>query len=127
MAQGNKSRIVIWTIVGILVVAAVVFLLIARKGAGPTTLPFASEDVPGYLDKIGGRLDRLAMEATELRAEYGAEQAETFAQFDATMEKARAAMQELPTLTDEQALRAKHDEIEDYRLELSRTVRSLKR
>jgi len=32
MAQSSKSRIIIWSIVGVLVVIAAVFLIIGRKG-----------------------------------------------------------------------------------------------
>jgi len=119
MAQSNKSRIVIWTIVGILVVAAVIFLIIARKSA-PTALPFTADNAAKYAEKATKRLDGLAEDATALRAQFGTDPA--FAKFDTAMEKARADLQEMQSLTDEKALKAKKDEVEGYRFDMNKIL-----
>jgi len=115
MAQGSKSRVVIWTIVGILVVIAVVFLIIARKGAAPSRAPFSTDRVPRYVEQMDRRLNNLSDEAAELRGEYGPEE---FVAFDSVMALARAGLEELQGLTDDNELRAKRDLLDGYREEL---------
>jgi hypothetical protein len=126
MAQGSKSRVVIWVIVGILVVAAVVFLMFARKGT-TNRPPFTTQDVPKYLGRMDKRVQGLASDATDLRAQYATQSPEVFAKFDSTMEKLRAAMQEMQTLTDEKALKGKRDEIDGYRFDMQKLLNSLKK
>ncbi|MEO0082106.1 MAG: hypothetical protein ABIL25_07435 [candidate division WOR-3 bacterium] len=126
MAQGNKSRIIIWTIVGILVVAAVIFLIIARKGA-QTALPFTTEQVPKYVERTTKRFDDMAQEMTELRGQFANEAPDVFQKFDEAMEKGRAALQEIQTLTDPAALASKKAEIEDYRNTMRGLIKQLKK
>ncbi len=68
-------RPVIWTILAILVVLAIVFVVIARKGAGPATArrgPMSAEDYAKFADKMDksiaryeGRLARLTEKGIE--------------------------------------------------------------
>lgn len=124
MAQGNKSRIVIWTIVGILVVAAVIFLIIARKGA-TVAVPFTAEDAAKYVERTTRRLDKLTQDATELRAQFGTDP--EFARFDSLMELARAGLQEMQGTTDEKALGDKRKEIEGHRVALKEIINGFKK
>jgi len=89
MAQGSKSRIVIWTIVGILVVAAVVFLIVSRKGT-PTSKPI---NVEAFVKQYERRLERLAKTADEMRADPA--MAADLAQVDSIMNLARAGVTEI--------------------------------
>ncbi len=124
MAQGNKSRIIVWTIVGILVVAAVIFLVVARRGA-TVTARFAADDAAKYVERTTRRLEKMAAEATDFRAQFGTDPA--FAQFDSIMELARAGLQEMQSITDEKLLEDKRKEIEGYRNALQDLLRPFKK
>jgi hypothetical protein len=117
----------VWTVVLILVLSSIAFLVTARKGAVATSRPFTTNDVSKYQSRVDKRLERLASDAADLRAQYATQSPEVFAKFDATMEKTRAAMQEMQTLTDENALKAKRDEIEGYRFDMQKLLNSLKK
>ena len=86
MAQGSKSRVVIWTIVGILVVVAVVMLLTRPKtaaGGVPTDPAKFSTTMEGRIGRFEGKVAQagLTPDVTQkITDEIG---------------KARAALQEL--------------------------------
>jgi hypothetical protein len=111
MAQGsNKSRIIIWTIVGILVVIAVVLLLTGKKGGAATGKRLEKvEDVPAFISRMQGRMDKLRNRVEKTRAEGG--NAEVLAQIDEKLGAATTGLQEVQGITDRQQLTDKMEEI----------------
>jgi len=111
MAQGsNKSRIIIWTIVGILVVIAVVLLLTGKKGGATTGKRLEKvEDVPAFVSRMQGRMDKLRNRVEKVRAEGG--NAEVLAQIDEKLGKATTGLQEVQGITDRQQLTDKMEEV----------------
>ena len=111
MAQGsNKSRIIIWTIVGILVVIAVVLLLTGKKGGATTGKRLEKvEDVPAFVSRMQGRMDKLRNRVEKVRAEGG--NAEVLAQIDEKLGKATTGLQEVQGITDRQQLTDKMEGI----------------
>ncbi len=116
MAQANKSRVVIWTIVGILVVVAVIFLIVAKKGAATTgARSFTEEDVPKFVSTMTSRVEKFERRLARIRDEYGPEAAEAFARIEENLGKVRTGLLEIQELTDVKALAEKRDEVkQDY-------------
>ena len=107
MAQSNKSRMVIWTIVGILVVVAVVFLVMGKKdsdGGKPV-------DVPKFTRLMTTRIDKVEANAAELRGEYGPDADEHFAKIDAHIERSRHWLGQLQTAGDREGVDEARDSI----------------
>lgn len=125
MAKANKSRIVIWTIVGLLVVVAVVFLVVGRKGES-SEKPFTVDDVPQFVRLYSGRVDKVAENVNEMRGEYGSEAAEVFAEVEGYIEACRTGLQEIQDLTEPGALIAKQDEIQENYRSAKRILREIK-
>ena len=114
MAEKGKSRVVIWTIVGILVVVAVVFLVVARKGGNPTgSRSISTEDVPGFVGRMEKSLDNEEGRVARLRSEWGSDYAAEFDEVAGLFDKVRADLQEIQQLTDGVAISKKMEEIKD--------------
>jgi len=112
MAEKSKSRVVIWTIVGILVVVAVVFLIVARRGGGAAgTRNITTEDVPGFVERTEKSLDNEEGRVAKLRAEWGGEFAAEFDEIAGLLDKVRADLQEIQEMTDGAAISKKMEEI----------------
>jgi hypothetical protein len=112
MAEKSKSRVTIWVIVGILVVVAVVFLFVARKGGGPAGgRNITTEDVPGFLDRMDKSLDNEEGRVAKLRSEWGSDYAAEFDEIGVLLDRVRAAMQEIQDLTDGTEIQEKMDAI----------------
>ncbi len=109
----NKSRVVIWTIVGILVVIAVVFLVLGRGNKSASGRNISSEDVPGFLTRMEGRMEKFERRLSGARDDYG--DAEVFDEIDALLENVRVGMDEIQQLTEAQAIEEKMEQIKvDY-------------
>jgi hypothetical protein len=104
MAQGSKSRIVIWTIVGILVVVAVVLLLTRPKTGGMTTDPTV------FATRMEGRLQKL--ETRVAKSGLAPDVAQTVAD---EIGKARTLLQELQGMagSDQAQIKTKTDAAND--------------
>jgi hypothetical protein len=112
MAQ-NKSRIVIWSIVGLLVVVAVIFLIVGRQGATPAK-PFHADDVPKFTRLMENRIEGVEERAAKVRAEYGSEDAEVFAQADQHLAAAREWLQKMQGTTNDNELGALRDSVQEH-------------
>ncbi len=99
MAQGSKSRVVIWTIVGILVVIAVVFLIVGRKGAPSGKRAVAAEDIPAFVNRMEARLAKFEERVAKAREKGGDPAA--YAKIDEQVGKVRTGLQELQGITDQ--------------------------
>ncbi len=112
MAQkSNKSRIVIWTIVGILVVVAVVFLIGGKKSVPPGTRDIDVDDISGFTGRMERMMGQEERRLSKLRADYGP--ADEFGQIDELLSKARVSLEELQGLTDAEEIRAKMKEVKE--------------
>jgi hypothetical protein len=112
MAEKSKSRVVIWTIVGILVVVAVIFLIVARRGgtaAGSRSI--STEDVPGFVGRMERSLDNEEGRVAKLRAEWGSDYAAEFDEIAGLLDKVRADLQEIQQMTGSSEISKKMEEI----------------
>ncbi len=104
MAQGNKSRIVIWTIVGILVVIAVVMLVTKPKTtAGP---PINGQHFANQMEK---RFEKLEGKVTAAQADFAGAPAEQWQKISDAISRGRRILGEMPGLTEQKDLRIKRD------------------
>lgn len=113
MAEGNKSRAIIWTIVGILVVAAVIFLIVGRKGAGESLAmrKVTVAEVPGFVEKMNRIVEKEEERVAKLRAEYGSTHPDDFVKIDELLQKVRAGVADIQQLSDDAGTSGKADEI----------------
>ena len=123
MAQSNKSRIVIWTIVGILVVVAVVFLVLGKKGSVSGSKPL---DVAKFTRLMTTRIDKVEGNAAELRGEYGPDADEHFSKIDAHIERTRHWLQLIQDASGDEAVKEARDSIQDNYHAAKKLVRELK-
>ncbi|MBM3321954.1 hypothetical protein FJY69_00500 [candidate division WOR-3 bacterium] len=111
MAQGSKSRVVIWAIVGILVVIAVVFLIVGRKGTPGGKRAVAAEDIPTFIGRMEDRVVKFEGRVARAREKGGDPAA--FAKIDEQVAKVRTGMQELQGITDQTQWLPKMESIKD--------------
>jgi hypothetical protein len=124
MAQGSKSRVVIWTIVGILVVIAVILLVVGRKGAVPAgQRVMKPADVPGYVDRMNRSLERLEEQVAKAQAAGGSP--DVFAKIADYTGRIRTGLQEMQGMTDKTQLTAKADELKTLRSETGKLLKSV--
>jgi len=124
MAQGSKSRVVIWTIVGILVVIAVILLVVGRKSAVPSgQRVMKPADVPGYVDRMNKSLERLEKQVATAQAAGGSP--ETFAKIADNIGKIRTGLQEMQGMTDNKQLTDKAEELKTLRSETGKLLKSV--
>ena len=123
MAQGNKSRIIIWTIVGILVVVAVVMLLTKPKnqqGQPPV-------NKARFAERVQSQLTKLDKKVSEAKSEFPDTPAESWQKISDDMARATQLVTEMSTMTDDDqpALRDKRDEINKVFGEARRTYKQI--
>jgi hypothetical protein len=106
MAQSNKSRIVIWTIVGIMVVVAVILLVTRPKTTDK--LPF---DAAKFTNQMTTRMDKFEVKVNKAR---GTGAPEAFAKVDEELGLAKTSLGELGAITDSKEQMAKKDEVMNH-------------
>ena len=102
MAQGSKSRIVIWTIVGILVVIAAVMLIMKPKTTGKP--PINSER---FVRNMEGRLQRLEGKVAQAHVDVPGAPAEQWQKINDQIAASRQALGEMAGITEQKDLQAK--------------------
>ena len=107
----NRSRIIIWSIVGVLVVVAVVFLVLGRRGVTGGERNISDEDVPGFVARMQSRMGKFEQRVAAARSELG--ESEVFSQIDGLLEKVRVGLDEIQQLTDAAAIKEKMEQIKD--------------
>jgi hypothetical protein len=107
MAQGSKSRIIIWTIVGILVVIAVVMLVSKPKDSGKPPV-----DPERFARQFEGRFQKLESRVARAQSENPGAPAEQWAKIGADIAQGRQLMAAMSGLTDQKALDAKRDSVQ---------------
>ncbi|MBM3312973.1 hypothetical protein FJY70_00085 [candidate division WOR-3 bacterium] len=105
MAQGNKSRIVIWVIVGILVVVAAVMLITKPKTtSGPPINP------ERFVRITESKFEKLERRVAEARLDFPDAPAEQWQRISDEVAHGRQALAELSTLTEQKDLAVKKAE-----------------
>jgi hypothetical protein len=107
MAQGSKSRIIIWTIVGILVVIAVVMLVNKPKDTGkpPVNPERFARQMESRFQKLEGRVARA-------QSENPGAPAEQWAKINADIAEGRQLIASMSGLTDQKDLNNKRDSVQ---------------
>jgi hypothetical protein len=108
MAQGSKSRIVIWTIVGILVVLAVVMLTITKKSSNSAKPPINGQR---YATQMENRFQKFERTVTAAQAQFQGEPAEQWQKINDDIARGRQVMNEMPALTEQKDLQVKRDSV----------------
>ncbi len=113
MAQGSKSRVVIWVIVGVLVVVAAILLITRPKEGKPL-------DASRFVEVTGPRLDKL-----ETRVSKAGLAPDVAQKITDEINKARTALQELQGMTDAPAAQSKQkmEEVNTAMREAKRLLR----
>ena len=119
MAQGNKSRIIIWTIVGILVVVAVVMLVTKPKDTGR---PIKPEELSRSFERQFGRLDNRIAKA---QSEYPGAPAEQWQKINEQMALGRDVLSRVPGLTEQKDLVAKRESLKDAYVTVNRELKAI--
>jgi uncharacterized coiled-coil protein SlyX len=120
MAQGNKSRVIIWTIVGILVIIAAVMLIKKPKGvSGPPVIP------ERFQAQMENRLGKLEGKVAKARAEFPGAPAEQWQKITDEIAKTRQLMGEMAGLTEQKDLKAKLVDVQKAYNEAKRTLKEI--
>jgi hypothetical protein len=107
MAQGSKSRIVIWTIVAILVVVAVVMLVTKPKTS--VKPPVNAERFVRQMDNRFQKLERRVSDAQSMNPGAPAEQWQKIAD---EIARGRQVLAGMPGLTEQKELEPKRDSVQ---------------
>ncbi|HTW92099.1 MAG TPA: hypothetical protein VMH22_10365 [bacterium] len=108
MAQGNKSRIIIWTIVGILVVLAVVMFVTRPKNVGGKPI-----NATGYVRAQEYQFKLLERKAAAAQSQFPNAPADVWQKIADQIAQGRTIMAEMPALTDQKDLRARRDSVDN--------------
>ena len=120
MAQGSKSRIIIWTIVGILVVIAVVMLVTKPKDSGkPPVNP------ERFAKQFESRFQKLENRVARAQSENPGAPAEQWAQISADIAQGRQVMATMAGLTDQKELDAKRDTVQKAYLAARKVLKEI--
>ncbi|MEO0093302.1 MAG: hypothetical protein ABIK93_01870 [candidate division WOR-3 bacterium] len=117
-------RPVIWTILAILVVAAIIFVVIARKGAGPTTIrrQMTAEDYAKFADKMDKSIARYEERLAKLTEKGISPQDQPKVdQFNAKMGELKSAVADLRASPAQE----KYEKIQDIYKEVKKIYRDL--
>lgn len=106
MAQGSKSRIIIWTIVAILVVVAVVMLVTKPKTG--TRPPVNAER---YVRQMESRFQKLENRVAAAQADFPGAPAEQWQKIDDEIARGRQVLAGMPGLTEQKDLVPKRDSV----------------
>jgi len=107
MAQGSKSRIIIWTIVAILVVVAVVMLVTKPKNSGRP--PGNAER---FVKQMESRFEKFERRVAEAQSANPAAPAEQWQKISEEVALGRQVMAGMPGLTEQKDLEAKRDSVQ---------------
>jgi hypothetical protein len=113
MAEKNRSRVVVWTIVGILVAAAVIFMIVARRGAATGARDVSVDDVAPFVARMQSQLEHEQSRVAKRRSRYGSEYADEFAEIRALFDDVGAGLADIQELTDGEEIDAKMKEIKE--------------
>jgi len=118
MAQG-KSRTIIWTIVGILVVVAVVLVVTKPKNTGK---PIVADQLARSYTRSFDRAERRVAEA---QAEHPETPAEQWQKMSAAIALGRDVLTRVPGLTEQKDLVAKRESLMHAYTTVTKTLREV--
>jgi len=108
MAQGSsKSRIIIWTIVGILVVVAAIMLI-----SKPKTSQAPPINPERFVRQMENRIVKLEKRISEAQTNNPGAPAEQWQKMSDELARARQVMAEMPGLTEQKDLEVKKIEVQ---------------
>jgi len=120
MAQSSKSRIVIWTIVGILAVIAVVFVITNKKSA--TSRPENPEQLARAYTRSFERLDK---RVAKVQSEFPGVPAEQWQKINEQIALGRQVLAGVPGLTDQKDLAAKRESLKDAYVAVNKSLKAI--
>jgi len=121
MAQGSKSRIVIWTIVGILVVIAVVMLVTKPKGTANRP-PVNAER---FVKQMENRFQRLETQVSDAQSANQGAPAEQWQKVNDAVARGRQLMAGMTGLTEQKDLQAKRDSVQRAYLDARKAYKGI--
>ena len=107
MAQGSKSRIIIWTIVAILVVVAVLMLVTKPKNSGRPPV-----NAERFVKQMESRFEKFERRVSEAQSANPGAPAEQWQKISDQVALGRQVMAGMPGLTEQKDLEAKRDSIQ---------------
>jgi|WetSurMetagenome_2_1015567.scaffolds.fasta_scaffold214028_1 hypothetical protein len=108
MAQGSKSRIIIWTIVGILAVVAVVFVITNKKS--DSGKPPVNAD--RFVKQMEVRFEKFEQRVSEAQAANPGAPAEQWQKIGEQVALGRQVMANMSGLTDQKDLQPRRDSVQ---------------
>jgi hypothetical protein len=120
MAQGSKSRVVIWTIVGILAVIAVVFVITNKKSA--TGRPETAEQLARSYTRSFERLENRVAKA---QSEFPGAPAEQWQKINEQIALGRQVLAGVPGLTEQKDLMVKRESLKDAYIAVNKTLKAI--
>ena len=106
MAQGSKSRIIIWTIVSILVVIAVVMLVTKPKNSGRPPV-----NAERFVKQMESRFEKFERRVSEAQSANPGAPAEQWAEIDKQIALGKQVLAGVAGLTEQKDLEAKRDSL----------------
>jgi hypothetical protein len=122
MAQGNKSRIIIWTIVGILAVVAVVFVITNKKSTVSGQPPVNAER---FAKQMESRFQKLEAQVADAQGANPGAPAEQWAKISTDIAQARQTMATMAGLTEQKDLVAKRDSVQKAYLDARKVYKEI--
>jgi hypothetical protein len=120
MAQGSKSRIIIWTIVGILVVIAVVMLITKPK---TSVKPPVNAD--RFTRQMEGRFQKLEQRVSAAQSQNPGAPAEQWQKISEDIAQGRQVMAGMAGLTEQKDLLAKRDSVQKAYLAARKVLKGI--
>jgi hypothetical protein len=120
MAQGSKTRIIVWTIVGILVVIAVVMLVTKPKTSARP--PVNSER---FVRQMESRFEKFEKRVAEAQSENPGAPAEQWQKIGEHVTLGRQVMAGMPGLTEQKDLQAKRDSVQKEYLAARKVLKGI--
>jgi len=107
MAQGSKSRIIIWTIVAILVVVAVLMLVTKPKNSGRPPV-----NAERFVKQMESRFEKFERRVSEAQSANPGAPAEQWQKISEQVALGRQVMAGMPGLTEQKDLEARRDSVQ---------------
>jgi hypothetical protein len=120
MAQGSKSRVVIWTIVGILVVVAVVMLVTKPKSSGRPPI-----NAERFARQMESRFQKLEKRVSVAQSENPGAPAEQWQKINEEIALGRQVMAGMPGLTEQKDLEVKRDSVQKAYVAARRALKDI--
>jgi hypothetical protein len=120
MAQGSKSRIVIWTIVGILVVVAAVMLI--KK---PKNLDKPPVNTERFSRQMENRFQKFETKVAKARGEFPGAPAEQWQKISDDVARGRQLLAEMAGVTEQQDLQAKVVDVQKAYADARKTLKEV--